>query len=162
MITSQRAIEQLESLIDLEFVRRSLQIATDAVSHGNHPFGALLVRDGQILLEAENTIFTERDLTNHAELNLVRLAARHYDPAFLEGSTLYSSTEPCAMCSGAIYWSGVGTVVYACSATRLADFAGEHLAVPCRDIFAKGTRKIHVRGPLLESEAEEIHAVYWR
>jgi tRNA(Arg) A34 adenosine deaminase TadA len=147
---------------EFDFVRRSLQIAADAVSHGNHPFGALLVRDGRILLEAENTIFTEHDLTNHAELNLVRLAVHQYDPAFLEDCILYTSTEPCAMCSGAIYWSGIGTVIYACSAKQLAEFAGEHLAVPCSDIFAKGIRKVIVRGPLLEDEAIHVHATYWR
>lgn len=152
----------MNNLHDNDFVRRSLQIAADAVSHGNHPFGSLLVREGQILLEAENTIFSERDVTNHAELNLVRLAVRQYDPAFLESCTLYASTEPCAMCSGAIYWSGIGAVVYACSAKRLADFAGEHLAVPCADIFSKGMRKVVVRGPVLEDEATHVHVAYWK
>ncbi len=144
------------------FVRRSLQIAADAVCHGNHPFGALLVKDGQVLLEAENTIFTGHDLTNHAEMNLVRLAQKQYDPAFLEGCTLYTSTEPCAMCSGAIYWAGVGHVVFACSATQLAVFAGEHLSIRASDIFATGIRKVQLVGPLLEDEAGQVHKSYWK
>ena len=142
--------------------QRSIQIATEAVRHGNHPFGALLVKDGQILLEAENTIFTEHDVTNHAELNLVRLAVRRYDFAFLEGCTLYCSTEPCAMCAGAIYWAGIGAVIYACSAQRLAQFAGEHLAIPCQDVFSRGIRKVLIAGPVLETEAEQLHKDYWK
>src|SRR5579859_3432783 len=106
-----QAVETLT--VNNDFVRRSVQIAADAVSHGNHPFGALLVRDGKVLLEAENTIFTRHDITNHAEMNLVRLSVNRYDAAFLADCTLYTSTEPCAMCAGAIYWSGIGAVVFA-------------------------------------------------
>ena len=148
--------------VDEQLVRRSVQLAADAVAHGNHPFGALLAKDGQVLLEAENTIYTGKDVTNHAETNLVRLAVQHYDFAFLEGCVLYTSTEPCAMCSGAIYWSGVGTVVYACSAPRLAEFAGIGLEIRSREVFASGTRKVILVGPVLEDEAIAVHAGYWK
>lgn len=148
--------------VDPALVRRSIQISADAVAHGNHPFGALLVKDGQVLLEAENTIFSGHDVTNHAETNLVRLAVQHYDPDFLVGCVLYTSTEPCAMCAGAIYWSGIGAVVFACSEQRLADFAGQQLDTPCREIFSKGSRKVVVVGPVLEDEAEKVHAAYWK
>src|SRR5258708_24116824 len=148
--------------VDNELVRRSLQIAADAASHGNHGLGALLARDGKVLLEAENTIFTGHDVTNHAEMNLVRLAASHYDAAFLAGCTLYTSTEPCAMCAGAIYWSGIGAVVFACSERRLGDFAGNQLNVPCREIFSKGSHPVLVAGPALEGEAERVHRSYWK
>ncbi|MEO8393773.1 MAG: nucleoside deaminase [Chloroflexota bacterium] len=148
--------------VDEQLVRRSLQIAADAVAHGNHPFGALLAKDRQILLEAENTIYGAHDVTNHAETNLVRLAVQRYEFAFLEGCVLYTSTEPCAMCSGAIYWSGIGTVVYACSAPRLADFAGKGLEIRSGEVFATGTRKVTVIGPVLEDEAAQVHAAYWK
>jgi len=148
--------------VNLAFVRRSIQLSADAVAHGNHPFGALLVKDDQIILEAENSVSTEHDLTNHAELSLVRLAVKQFLPNFLENTTLYTSTEPCAMCAGAIYWAGLGEVIYACSAQRLAGFAGEALSLPCRDVFSKGIRKIYVTGPVLEQEASIVHAAYWR
>ncbi len=147
--------------VDQQLVRRSLQIAADAVAHGNHPFGALLAKDGKILLEAENTVYTGHDVTHHAETNLVRLSVQRYESAFLEGCVLYTSTEPCAMCSGAIYWSGIGTVVYACSAPRLADFAGKGLEIRSSEIFAAGARKVIVVGPVLEDEAVQVHAAYW-
>jgi len=147
--------------VDEQLVRRSIQIAADAVTHGNHPFGALLAKDGQILLEAENTIYSGHDITHHAETNLVRLAVQRYEFDFLEGCVLYTSTEPCAMCSGAIYWSGIGAVVYACSAPRLADFAGIGLEIRSSEVFASGTRKVMLIGPVLEDEAITVHADYW-
>ncbi|MFD7102034.1 nucleoside deaminase [Streptomyces celluloflavus] len=74
--------------------------------------------DDEILLEAENTVTTGRDATGHAETNLVRLATATYDAGFLRTCSLYTSTEPCAMCSGAIYWGGIGRVVYAPAGTN--------------------------------------------
>ncbi len=92
---------------------RAIELAHLSRANGNHPFGSLLVDgSGRVVLEAENTALTE-DLTAHAEFNVVRAACRQFDVATLEGATLYSATEPCAMCSGAIYWSGIGRVVYA-------------------------------------------------
>ena len=87
-----------------QFIRHSLKLARAARAAGNHPFGALLVREGQILLTAENTVNTEQDITGHAELNLVRSASRQLGLDGLRGTTLYTSTEPCAMCTGAIVW----------------------------------------------------------
>jgi len=144
-----------------KYIRRANEIASGAVLRGNHPFGALLVRNDQILLEAENTVYTAHDVTTHAELNLVRLAVKQYESIVLADCTLYSSTEPCAMCAGAIYWAGITSVVFGCSAERLAYFAGNHLAVPCRSIFAMGAHETTVIGPILESEAEKAHAHYW-
>lgn len=101
-------------------------------------------------------------MTNHAEMNLVKLAAQDHDPAFLADCTLYSSTEPCAMCSGAIYWSGIGSVVFACSETRLGEIAGIGLNVPSRAVLQTGARIVTVVGPTdLEEEAAKVHMEFW-
>jgi tRNA(Arg) A34 adenosine deaminase TadA len=100
-------------------------------------------------------------MTNHAELNLVKLAAKHHDAAFLADCTLYTSTEPCAMCAGAIYWSGLGRMVYACSETRLGEIAGIGLAVPSRTVLQTGARVVEVVGPIIEDEAAEVHREFW-
>jgi tRNA(Arg) A34 adenosine deaminase TadA len=86
----------------------AIELARRSRTNGNHPFGALLVdATGQVVLEAENTVVTTRDCTGHAETNLMRMASERFDPQFLRSSTLYTSTEPCAMCAGAIYWGDV-------------------------------------------------------
>lgn len=92
------------------FLREAIALSKSAMKHGDEPFGSLLMKGGEIILRAENSVFTGHDMTNHAEMNLVKLAATQYDTAFLGECTLYTSTEPCAMCSGAIYWSGIACV----------------------------------------------------
>ena len=143
------------------FIRQCYELARAAEASGNHPFGALLARDGCVVLSAENSVHTDHDCTRHAELNLVSQAVRTLDPQVVSGSILYTSTEPCAMCSGAIYWAGIRTVVYGCSATTLGRIAKSSFVVPCRDVFARATQPTVVIGPVLEDEGAEIHRLFW-
>lgn len=149
-------------------LRQTFDLARKARQNGNHPFGALLAdAHGNVVMAAENTVETEGDCTGHAELNLVRLASIRYRPAELAQLTLYTSTEPCAMCAGAIYWSGIGKVVYGLSEEGLRDLTGNHpqnptLSLPCREVFARGQRAIEVIGPLLEHEAQKVHTGFWQ
>ncbi len=152
---------------DLQHLRAAIAVAWRAREHGNHPFGAVLVgADNQILLEAENTVITARDATGHAETNLVRLATQRFSPEQLAGCTLYTSTEPCAMCAGAIHWSGIGGVVYALSEVDLYEIVGpspDHLLLPCREVFARSQRPVAVSGPAeaLDREARAVHEGFW-
>ena len=153
---------------DLDFLRQAIQIAAQARAHGNHPFGAVLVdAQGQFLAVAENTVLTARDSTGHAETNLVRAASAAFSPQVLAGATLYTSTEPCAMCSGAIFWSGIARVVFALSERGLLELvaglpSGDFLDLPCREVFARGGRPVEVLGPLLEDEARQVHLGFWQ
>ena len=152
---------------DTQLLRAAIALAEQARANGNHPFGSLLAdRDGNVLLEAENTVVTARDITGHAEANLVRLAAERYAPEFLAGCTLYASAEPCAMCAGAIVWSGIGRVVFALSGARMVELVAGlpgavTLDIPCRDVFARSNRAIEVAGPAIEAAAEGVHHGFW-
>lgn len=142
-------------------LRLTFDLAREAREKGNHPFGALLALDNQVLLTAQNSVVSEQDPTRHAELVLISEAARQFSPEVLQQATLYASTEPCAMCATAIYWSGVSNVVYGCPAEVVAVMARERFAIPCREIFAHGDRSITVTGPLLLAEATAVPAGYW-
>jgi tRNA(Arg) A34 adenosine deaminase TadA len=149
-------------------LRRAIALADRARAGGNHPFGALLATaDGRVALEAENTVGTTRDVTGHAETNLVSAATRRFSREELGTMTLVTSCEPCAMCSGAIYWSTIGAVVYGLSERGLLELTGDDpenptLDLPCRTVLASGQRTIRVTGPLLEAEAAASHAGFWR
>jgi tRNA(Arg) A34 adenosine deaminase TadA len=153
-------------LNDQVLIRAAIHRAFKSREHGNHPFGALLVdKNGNILLEAENTVVTEHDCTGHAETNLMRQASQSYDIEFLAECSLYTSTEPCPMCSGAIFWGNVRRVVYGLSEKRFYELVGEEaeevLLLSCRDVFKMGKKPIEVIGPLLEGEAIQVHEGFW-
>jgi tRNA(Arg) A34 adenosine deaminase TadA len=153
--------------LDEKFLRRSFDVARRAHQHGNHPFGAVLVSGlGQVLLEVENGFLPDHDMTGHAERLLATQASKTLAANVLGNCTLYSSAEPCAMCAGAIYWAGIGRVVYGLSEHRLKAMTGAHvenptLDLPCRTVFAAGQRPVEVVGPMLEDEAAALHFGAW-
>jgi tRNA(Arg) A34 adenosine deaminase TadA len=147
---------------DAKFLRQSFAVARRSRRNGNYPFGSILVsRQDEVLLEAENTVVSENDCAGHAEMNLVREAARRFDPELLSKSTLYASAEPCAMCAGAIFWGGVGRLVYGLSKKRATEVeerkgAGPQLSLGCRAVLSAGDRGVEIVGPALEDEAESV------
>jgi len=151
---------------DLAFLRHAITVSARARNHGNHPFGAILVdRAGTVVAEAENTVATDSDVTAHAETNLVRIASGRRTTAQLADHTLYSSCEPCAMCSGAIFWAGIGRVVFALSVEGLLQFFTNRPDAPLNH---QGIRRlltpadgIEVVGPFLEEEAARPHQGFW-
>jgi tRNA(Arg) A34 adenosine deaminase TadA len=157
----------LPSLDDEKFLRHSFAVARRARSHGNHPFGAILVdAAGEVLIEMENGFLPDRDMTGHAERLLATQASKTLAPDVLAGCTLYTSAEPCAMCAGAIYWAGIGRVVYGMTERSLKTLTGNHaenptLDLPCRTVFAAGQRIVEVIGPLLADEAAALHDGVW-
>jgi tRNA(Arg) A34 adenosine deaminase TadA len=152
---------------DVRWLRHAFAVAVRSKESGNHPFGAILVGpDGSLLMEQENAYMPHRDMTGHAERVLMTRACMEYAPEVLAACTIYSSAEPCAMCAGAIYWSGVARLVYGMSEHDLKEITGAHpenptLDLPCRAVFAAGQRQVDVVGPLLTDEAKALHSGAW-
>jgi len=153
---------------DETFLRKAFAIAIAARDNGQHPFGCVLVGPGgETLMEQGNSFEAEgQDMTAHAERLLATRASKRWRPQFLSQCTLYTSAEPCAMCAGALYWAGVGRVVFGQTERSLKELTGNHdenptLDLPCRTVFAAGQRRVEVVGPLLEDEAAEIQRGFW-
>ena len=141
-------------------MREAFAIARRARAHGNRRFGALLVAaNGAVLTAAENTQVTDEQVFAHAEMNLLQRAVREFTPDVLATSTLYTNAEPCAMCAGAIFWSGVSRVVYGLSGDKLHQMSGfspQMLVASARDILARAGRQVEIIGPIFETEAEAL------
>jgi len=146
---------------DKSFLKHAIELARQARAAGNHPFGALLVLDGRVVLTARNTVATDRDPTAHAETNLVTSAIRQFSSDQIRRTVLYTSCEPCAMCVGKMYWAGIRSVVYALSVEELTELAGRRFLIPCRELFARAADPVRVVGPLLLDEAREVHLGFW-
>jgi tRNA(Arg) A34 adenosine deaminase TadA len=150
----------------LRHLRTAHAVAQQALARGRHPFGAVLVApDGETVLLRQGNV----DGVNHAEAVLARVAAHRFDPATLWRCTLVTTVEPCAMCAGTQYWAHIGQLVYGMSESRLLALTGNHaenptLDLPCREVFARGQKAMHVTGPVPEVEEEiaALHRDFWR
>lgn len=115
----------MDKSIDIRNLKRCAEISRQSRAGGNTPFGALLAdKEGNILLEQPNVEITENKCTGHAETQVAEKASRQYSKDFLKDCTLYTTAEPCAMCAGAIYWAGIGRVVYGMSEKDLLAHTG--------------------------------------
>lgn len=154
----------------IKYLKQAIEVSRTSREHGNTPFGAILVGpDGDVLLKQENIEISTHKCTGHAETALAEAASQKYPKDFLWRCTLYTSAEPCAMCTGAIYWANIGRIVYAMTEKRLLELTGNNdqnptFNMPCRTILKTGQKPIEVVGPFeeLEVEAAEVHKGYWK
>jgi tRNA(Arg) A34 adenosine deaminase TadA len=136
---------------DERLLRRAIELAAAARAAGNPPFGSLLVGpDGGVLAEDRNTTIADGDITAHPELKLARWAARELDPVTAAATTMYTSCQPCGMCTGAIERSGLGRVVFALSNEQLAGLKP-----------AAGGAGVRLDGPALFEEARAVVDGYY-
>jgi tRNA(Arg) A34 adenosine deaminase TadA len=151
---------------DAAYLRRAIQAAAQSRAAGRHPFSSLVVLEGEVIAEAQSLKSGNTDATNHSEMRVLREASATRPPPVLARATLYASTEPCAMCAGGAYWAGIGRLVFGFSEASLRALTGAHpwnptLALPCRELFARGSRNIEIIGPYLEEEAAVPHQGFW-
>lgn len=132
---------------DERHLRRAIELSAAARAAGDMPFGSLLVGpDGEVLREELNTVVTGKDIAAHPELKLAVWAARELERAVARETTMYTSCEPCPMCSGAIARSGLGRVVFALSGEQLDELRPPSVVAPDR-------AQVAYEGPALSDEA---------
>ncbi len=101
---------------DRYFLKMACELASKNIDAGGGPFGAVIVKDGEVLAAAGNSVTLDNDPTAHAEVNAIRRACAATQRFNLEGCVIYSSCEPCPMCLSALYWAGVSRIYYGCTA----------------------------------------------
>lgn len=152
----------MTEITDEEFLRLAIKQSALAAQRGDYPYGAALVHNGKVVLSGYNTTLSTKDITAHAELKLIKEAGQKFGETFLSESTLYSSCEPCIMCQGAIYWSGIRKLVYGCSTELDAKISEMPFAIPCRQLLTvKEGHTIEIKGPLLEENALVVLQNFW-
>ena len=150
------------SRVDLERLRRCVDLADIALNEGHAPFGAMLVGDdGRTLYEDRNRT-TDHDQTLHAEMGVTRWAVANVAPVDRIRATVYTSCEQCPMCAAAHAWAGLGRIVYATSCAQLTDWLAEwRTPTPPVAMLAVNTvaPRLVVDGPAPELE-EKMKALY--
>lgn len=153
----------------IRYLMEANREAVQARSTGNTPFGAVLVdASGEIIMRQGNAEHDLHDATAHAEFVLASRASRTYDKQYLWGCTLYTTCEPCPMCTGGIYWANIGTIVFGITEERLLEMTGADDKNPtfhmgAEKIIAAGQKEIALEGPVPEMEEEivEVHKGFW-
>ena len=97
---------------DREFLRQACRLAEENIDRGGGPFGAVIVKDGEVLSQGANSVTIDNDPTAHAEVNAIRSACAKTGSFKLDGCVVYSSCEPCPMCLSALYWAGVSRIYF--------------------------------------------------
>jgi len=142
--------------MDQKYIKMAIDLATENVKNGNGgPFGAVIVKDGNIVATGVNTVTTTNDPTAHAEVNAIRNACSQLDSFQLDGCTIYSSCEPCPMCLGAIYWARADKLFFAATKSDAADagfddsFIYDEIELPIqnRKLLSKPINHIHKLQP---------------
>ena len=162
---------------DKIFMKEAIRLSEMAVEHGNEPFGAVLVKDGEIVYTNENQIYTAAEPMFHAEIGLMRKFCHDTGIIDLSEYTLYSSCEPCFMCSGAMVWMKLGRLVYGasdkelcsllgvegseCSRKELCSLLGVEGSECSRIVFEKSGCKTQVTGGVLREESMEVLKKYF-
>lgn len=151
----------MNSTQDEKFMQVALGLATLAVQHGNEPFGAVLVKDNEIIYTNENQIYTANDPTFHAEMGLMKRFCQETGITDLRDYTLYSSCEPCFMCSGAMVWVKLGRLVYSASNVDLENILGD-AGCDCSDmVFMNSPHKPMVQKDVLKEAGVAILKDYF-
>jgi tRNA(Arg) A34 adenosine deaminase TadA len=161
-------IKELNDL-DIKLLYETVRIAHEAVERGCHPFGALLAdKDGNILIEIGNNKNASPCL--HAETAVMIEAGKKYSPEFLETCSLYTNFEPCVMCTGAVYWTNVGRIVFGLTEEQLLSCTKDHsenptFDLPCHKVLEHGQRDMVICGPTKDEALKEAilkdHLSFW-
>lgn len=125
---------------------------------GDSPYGAIIVKEGEIIIRAYNTTQTDNDVSAHAEINALRSFTKQngYSLDSLTGYTLYTTCEPCPMCASACIWSGVSTVVYGASIAQLIDLGNQQIDISCETVARRGFQTLEVVSGILADECLKL------
>lgn len=140
-------------------MREAIDCAREAAARGDEPYGSVLVKDDEVVMRAGNRIDTENDIREHPELTLAKRAAAERDDP--EDLVMYTSTEPCPMCSGGIDIAGLRAVVYSVSGERAAELRGGSPLLSSTDVFEAGGGDVAVIPDVLREEGEKLHEEHW-
>lgn len=145
---------------DEYYIQIVINLFREAAEKGADPFGAILVNNDKVVAKSIDQSVEKSDPTYHAELSLISEYCRGNKIFSLGGYTLYSSTEPCVMCSGEIKWANISRVVFSVPQELLQQYSGGKEKSTCESVVNTGHKKIEVIGLLLPKEGIKVFKDY--
>lgn len=133
-----------------------MKIALLEAKQGDSPYGAVIVRDNQVVATGHNTAKRDSDPSAHAEINVIRSLTAKINNPDLEGYTLYTTGEPCPMCATACVWAGITEIICGASIQDLIEINQPQVNIACEQIIARGFREIRVTKGVLKAECLDL------
>ena len=133
-----------------------MKIALEQAKQGDAPYGAVIVKDNEVIITAHNTVQRDQDPSAHAEINAIRLLTAKLQSTSLEGYTLYTTGEPCPMCATACVWAGISEIVFGAAIADLIAANQSQIDIACEEVIERGFRKIKVTKGVLKSECLQL------
>lgn len=137
---------------------RFMKEALAEAKKGDLPYGAVIVKENEIVIRGYNTAQRDSDVSAHGEINALRAFTKKYGYSLeaLQGYTLYTTCEPCPMCAAACVWAGVSQVVFGASTKQLINLNTKQIDIPCKNVVEKSFQNIEVIGGILSNECLEL------
>lgn len=129
-----------------------MQLALAEAKKGDAPYGAVIVKDNQVVAVAHNTVSRDNDPSAHAEINVIRRLTTELKNPSLQGYSIYTTGEPCPMCAAACVWTGISEIVYGASIEDLVLLNQSQIDISSQEVIDKSFRKIKVTGGVLKNE----------
>jgi tRNA(adenine34) deaminase len=133
-----------------------MRVALEVAKKGDSPYGAVIVKDGEIVAAAHNTVKQDSDPSAHAEINVIRILTSKLKNPSLEGYKIYTTGEPCPMCTSACIWSGISEIIYGASIQDLMDIKQSQIDISCEEVIAKSFRNIRITKGILKEECMDL------
>jgi tRNA(adenine34) deaminase len=135
-----------------------MALALAEAKKGDSPYGAVIVRDDEVVAKAYNTVTRDSDPSAHAEMKAIRaLTTKNHSPS-LAGYTIYATGEPCPMCAAACIWAGIDEIIVGASIQDLIDINQSQIHLSCEELIAKSSKNIKVTKGVLQQESLALFA----
>jgi tRNA(Arg) A34 adenosine deaminase TadA len=142
-------------------MRLAIARAHEGIAAGQSPYGAAVVRDGELLSCEHNVVLATSDVSAHAEIHALRVAGARLGSADFAGCVVYTTTEPCVMCFGACHWAHVARIVYGAGIADSAGLGFAELSIPTQTLRELGGSRVELIGGVLREECLGIFRA-WR
>lgn len=136
------------------YMQRAIDLSVENVKNGGGPFGAVIVKNGEIIAEGVNRVTANNDPTAHAEVSAIRAACQKVNDFKLNGCTIYTSCEPCPMCLSAIYWAGIKDIYYG-NTKKDAEAIGFGDNFIYRELSIPASQRSVPMRPMMRTEAQQ-------
>jgi guanine deaminase len=139
-----------------KFMLMAIEKAVEGIKNGQAPFGACIVKDGDVLSCEHNTVWQTTDITAHAEINAIRQVCKNLCVIDLRGCTIYSTCEPCPMCFGACHWAKIDRIVYGVSIADAKTLGFFELSIPNETMKRLGLSPVKITKDFLREKNLEL------